>query len=75
MFTFANNRGIPILDMLSHGQEGLLDICCVLGGCLKEGNIQLIREFLKTTFNICKTECQGIYLCHSVFDDLLARQI
>lgn len=38
---------LPILDLLGHGQERLLDIRCVLGGGLQERDGQLIGEFLK----------------------------
>ena len=37
----------PILDLLGHGQERLLDIGRTLRGGLKEGDIQLIGEFLE----------------------------
>lgn len=32
-------RDGPILDLLCHGQESLLDIRGILGGCLQEGNV------------------------------------
>jgi hypothetical protein len=38
---------LPILDLFGHGQEGLLDIRCVLGRGLQERDDQLIGEFLK----------------------------
>jgi hypothetical protein len=34
------------LDLAGHGQEGLLDVGCVLGRCLEEGNAEAVREFL-----------------------------
>ena len=37
---------IPVLNLLSHRQEGLLNVCGVLGRRLEEGDVQLIGEFL-----------------------------
>ena len=36
-----------LLDLASHGEEGLLDIAGVLGGGLEEGNAQAVGEFLR----------------------------
>lgn len=35
-----------LLDLAGHGQEGLLDVGCVLGRCLEEGNAEAVSEFL-----------------------------
>jgi hypothetical protein len=37
----------PVLDLLCHGQERLLDVCSILGGRLEERDGQLVREFLR----------------------------
>jgi hypothetical protein len=37
----------PVLDLCSHGHEGLLHVCCVLGAGLQEGNANLVREGLQ----------------------------
>lgn len=37
---------LPVLDLLRHGQESLLDIGGVLGRSLQERNTELIGEFL-----------------------------
>jgi hypothetical protein len=34
------------LDLAGHGQEGLLDVGCVLGRCLEEGDAEAVGEFL-----------------------------
>ena len=36
----------PVLDLLSHRQERLLNVRRVLRRCLKEGNAELVCEFL-----------------------------
>ena len=41
---------IPVLDLLRHRQECLLDIRRVLRGCLKDGYRQLVRKFLHVYF-------------------------
>lgn len=38
---------VPILDLLSHRQEGLFDVGCVLSRGLQEGDAELIRELLR----------------------------
>ena len=38
---------VPVFDLLSHRQEGLLDVGGILSGSLQEWNGQLVREFLK----------------------------
>ena len=37
---------VPVLDLLRHRQEGLLDICGVLSRGLQERDAELVREFL-----------------------------
>lgn len=39
-------RGAPVLDLLGHRQESLLNVGGVLRRGLKEGNAQLVSEFL-----------------------------
>ena len=36
-----------LLDLAGHGQEGLLDVACVLGGGLEEWDAEAVREFLR----------------------------
>lgn len=45
--TTRKNKHIPVLDLLRHGQECLLDIGRVLSRSLKEGNRELVRELLQ----------------------------
>jgi hypothetical protein len=35
-----------LLDLAGHGQEGLLNVGCILGRCLEEGNAEAVSEFL-----------------------------
>lgn len=35
-----------LLDLAGHGQEGLLNVGCVLGRSLEEGNAEAVGEFL-----------------------------
>ena len=37
----------PVLDLLCHGQESLLDICRILRRSLKERDSKLIGKFLQ----------------------------
>ena len=39
-------RDSPVLDLLGHGQESLLDVGSVLSRGLEEWDIQLVGEFL-----------------------------
>lgn len=70
--------GPPILDLLSHRQESLLNVGGVLCRGLEEGNVQLISEFLydpdmSLGLHIgCVTFTN---LCNAVLDNLLASQI
>lgn len=38
---------IPVLDLFCHSQEGLLDICRILRGGLKERDRKLIGKLLQ----------------------------
>jgi len=50
----------PVLDLLSHGQEGLLNVGRILGGCLQEGDAQRIGEFLQVRgFRSIRTHCRS----------------
>lgn len=42
----------PLLDLASHGQEGLLDVAGVLGGRLQEWDAEAVSEFLRKLVNI-----------------------
>ena len=42
----GGRRAHPLLNLASHGQEGLLDVAGVLCRCLQEGDSQAIRELL-----------------------------
>lgn len=35
-----------LFDLSCHGEEGLLDVGSVLGGCLEEGDSNAVSEFL-----------------------------
>lgn len=43
----GRRRAHPLLDLASHGQEGLLDIAGVLGRGLEEGDAKAVSEFLR----------------------------
>jgi hypothetical protein len=51
LWIISKVRHVPVLDLLCHGQESLLDVGCILGGCLKEGNRELVGEFLEYNHN------------------------
>jgi len=72
---FGNH--LPIFDLLSHGQERLLDIRCVLGGGFQERDGQLIGKFLESSWRgWARTyESTTHYLCNAVLDHLLACQV
>jgi hypothetical protein len=42
-----NQENGPILDLLCHSQESLLDVGCVLRRSLKERDVQLVGKFLE----------------------------
>jgi hypothetical protein len=45
-FVVDSSGAHALLDLSSHGQEGLLDVACVLGRCLEEGDSDTVGEFL-----------------------------
>lgn len=55
----AKWENAPVLDLLGHGQERLLDVCRVLGRGLEQADADLIRKLLGDV----------------ILDDLLARQV
>lgn len=67
----------PVLDLLGHSQKGLLDVGCVLGGCLEEGDADGLCEFLVQVSPgmAVRADCGNTNLSHTVLDNLLARQI
>ena len=67
----------PILDLLGHRQESLLNISSILGRGLEEGDVQLIREFLKDPASVAvKTRyATSTNLCNAVLDNLLTGQV
>ena len=68
-----------LLDLASHGQEGLLDVAGVLGRRLEEGDTKTVGEFLggkvSCTFELAMTQHPRAYLGHCVLDNLLVRHI
>jgi hypothetical protein len=74
----------PVLDLLGHGQESLLDVGSVLGRGLEERNSELVGEFLRSRWRLAPTLSTQTnplpgalctHLCHGVFYNLLVRQI
>jgi len=71
----------PILDLLGHSQERLLDVGRTLRGGLKEGNVELVGEFLQCEIGrVMIGRVKGgresaTDLCHGVLDDLLRSQV
>lgn len=69
--------GLPVLDLLGHCQESLLNVGSVLRRGLEEGNVQLIGEFLEdpasVVVNISLMERAD--LCNTILDDLLVSQV
>lgn len=43
----AHKLNLPVLDLLCHGQESLLDICRILRRGLKEWDRKLVGKFLQ----------------------------
>jgi hypothetical protein len=68
---------IPVFDLLSHCQEGLLDIGGILSGSLQERDGQLVREFLSTQLDRAReTKLRSLTnLGNTVLHNLLACQI
>jgi hypothetical protein len=50
---------LPVLDLLCHGQESLLDICRILRRGLKEWDRKLVGKFLQRQreINIIRQDC------------------
>ena len=44
----SRQADLPILDLLRHGQEGLLNVRRVLRRGLEEGNAELVGKFLQS---------------------------
>jgi len=71
----------PILDLLGHSQERLLDVGRVLRGGLKERDGQLVGEFLKCqkrrviTDHLKGERESATDLCYGILDDLLRGQV
>ena len=66
---------LPILDLLRHSQECLLDVRCILGRGLQERDRELVGKFLQKSLGTDMTSRMRIYLCHTVFDHLLIGQV
>ena len=68
---------VPILDLLGHCQESLLNVGSVLRRDLEEGNVQLIGEFLNdpTSIAINRRYATSTNLCIAVLDGLLAGEV
>lgn len=52
-----------LLDLAGHGQEGLLDVGCVFGRCLEEGNAEAVSEFLMERISIERLGGRGRGRC------------
>jgi len=67
----------PILDLLGHCQESLLNVCSVLRRGLKEWDVQLISEFLRDPVSVAPNAqyTAPTNLCNAILNDLLAGQI
>ena len=68
---------VPILNLLGHCQESLLNVRSVLRRGLKEWDVQLISEFLKDPVSVAPDTrlAASTNLCNAILDDLLAGQI
>jgi len=68
---------VPIFDLLGHRQECLLNVSSILCRGLEEGDVQLIREFLKDPASVVvNPQCApSTNLCNTVLDDLLTGQV
>jgi len=68
---------VPILDLLGHCQESLLNVGSVLRRSLEEGNVQLISEFLndQTSITANTRYATSTNLRNAVLDDLLAGEV
>ena len=62
-FRVVGRRGThPLLDLAGHGQEGLLDVACILRRGLKERDSQAVGEFLKATKLVIRRSEDGVGL-------------
>jgi hypothetical protein len=45
----------PFLNLSGHGEEGLLNVRSILGGCLEEGDTETVGKFLckVSAFKLC----------------------
>jgi len=81
LWQYPGKSNAPILDLLGHSQERLLDVGRTLRGGLKEGDVQLVGEVLhcrneRGHYWPCKGGGEGATdLCHSVLDDFLRGQV
>jgi hypothetical protein len=68
---------VPILDLLGHCQESLLNVGSILRRGLKEGDVQLISEFLSDPVSVAPytRHATSTNLCNAVLNDLLVSQI
>ena len=68
---------VPILDLLGHRQESLLNVGSILCRGLEEGDVQLIREFLKDPASVVVSTryATSTNLCNAVLNDLLTGQV
>lgn len=64
-------KHIPVLNLLRHGQERLLNIGRVLGGSLKEGDRELVCELLQNWITVflasLSNEATGILTLATVY--------
>ena len=69
---------IPVLNLLGHRQESLLDVRRILSRSLQEWDAQLVRKFLQEPRNPLaefQTTPVNAHLCRAVLHNLLARQV
>ena len=68
---------VPILDLLGHCQESLLNVCGVLRRGLKEWDVQLISKFLRDPVSVTPDtrHAASTNLSNAVFNDLLVGQV
>lgn len=71
----SQGNSVPVLDLLSHRQESLLDVGCVLGRRLEEGDRELICELLQWRQCLVRRGAARTHLRCTVLDDLLGRQV
>lgn len=69
---------IPVLNLLGHRQESLLDVRRILRRSLQEWDAQLVRKFLQEPRNPLaefQTAPTDAHLCRTVLNDLLACKV